>query len=549
MPQLAWFNKSEARSRFVVILLLLTMVFVVVLAFQGLQAARSHRATAENVLHDYAAAAVHEYAGRVEREWEYYGFYPVFQVLVSNKMQQESVPLAQPSQLISSASELQRAALQSTDRFFRMSLPDGQLEFSDESGDATLDTWLRDTLRVHAETAFQSTWRSAILVRTDTAAQIFIYSVYRDTAGTPNMILGFQANLEGVRSVLATSAEHDPLLPPTLIRDLDPDSVMTVRMMDGSGRTLYSSANTTDGTPATSQGPRFYAKQQLDGRFGGLAAFVSLRPEAAERLIIGGLPRSNLPLLLGLLVVTIGLVIAALYQLRREQELLRLHTEFISNVSHELRTPLAQIRMFAETLVLGRVRTDKERQRSLEIIDQEARRLTNLVENVLHFSRAERGSIQVNTERVRAAQLVHEVTESFVPLAAAEGSEVRTELNMDVTAELDPAAFRQVLLNLLDNALKYGPRNQTILVTAERWNGSLRIGVDDQGSGVAQKDRDAVWKKFWRHQRHRKEAIAGTGIGLSVVRELITLHGGTAWVEDAPGGGARFMVEFPNARS
>src|SRR5205823_8566778 len=101
-------------------------------------------------------------------------------------------------------------------------------------------------------------------------------------------------------------------------------------------------------------------------------------------------PRSRLPLLAGLTVLTAALVLIAIVQLRREHELSRLRADFVSGVSHELRTPLAQIRMFSETLLLGRVRSDDERVRSLEIIDQEARRLTHLVENLLHFSRSER---------------------------------------------------------------------------------------------------------------------------------------------------------------
>src|SRR5213083_3043837 len=117
---------------------------------------------------------------------------------------------------------------------------------------------------------------------------------------------------------------------------------------------------------------------------------VALRPDVAPKLVVGGMPRSNLPMLLSLLAITAALVVGALLQLRREYELSRLRADFVSGVSHELRTPLAQIRMFSETLLLGRVRSDDERERSLEIIDQEARRLTHLVENLLHFSRSER---------------------------------------------------------------------------------------------------------------------------------------------------------------
>src|SRR2546429_6421462 len=128
----------------------------------------------------------------------------------------------------------------------------------------------------------------------------------------------------------------------------------------------------------------------------------------APRTVTGGSPRWTLPMLLSLLAITAGLVVGALLQLRREYELSRLRADFVSGVSHELRTPLAQIRMFSETLLLGRVRSEEEGRRSLEIIDQEARRLTHLVENLLHFSRSERQVTRLSPARAPLAPLVQE---------------------------------------------------------------------------------------------------------------------------------------------
>src|SRR5213078_1906361 len=154
----------------------------------------------------------------------------------------------------------------------------------------------------------------------------------------------------------------------------------------------------------------------------------------APKLVVGGMPRSNLPMLLSLLALTAGLVVAALLQLRREYELARLRGDFVSGVSHELRTPLAQIRMFSETLLLGRVRSDEEQVLSLEIIDQEARRLTHLVENLLHFSRSERQLTRLSPAPAPLAPLVSEAAEGFAPLAAARGVTLRTELADGVVA-------------------------------------------------------------------------------------------------------------------
>src|SRR5262249_55194768 len=153
----------------------------------------------------------------------------------------------------------------------------------------------------------------------------------------------------------------------------------------------------------------------------------------------------------------------------------RLRADFVSSVSHELRTPLAQIRLFAETLLLGRVRSDAEERRSLEIIDQEARRLTHLVENVLAFSRAERHAIRLQREPTALTPLVAAVVEAFEPLAATRKVTLRRDIFPGIFADADPDALRQMLINLLDNAVKYGPESQTVTVGARLSQGRLQI--------------------------------------------------------------------------
>jgi len=272
--------------------------------------------------------------------------------------------------------------------------------------------------------------------------------------------------------------------------------------------------------------------------------------------VIGGLPRSRLPLLLALLGLTAGLVATAIFQLQRARKLTRLRSDFVSQVSHELRTPLTQIRMFAETLRLGRVRSDAEGRRSLDIIDREARRLGHLVENILQFSRGERGTLELARTVQPLAPLVREVVEELGPLMESRGARVRVRLADDggdrIEAAVDAGGFRQILLNLLDNAVKYGPGEQEICVELGRREASddsapprLRLAVDDQGPGVPRRDRERIWQSFRRLERDRGNAVAGTGIGLAVVRGLVERHGGRAWVEESSRGGARFVVELP----
>jgi signal transduction histidine kinase len=201
--------------------------------------------------------------------------------------------------------------------------------------------------------------------------------------------------------------------------------------------------------------------------------------------------------------------------------------------------------MFAETLLLGRVRSEEESRRSLRIIDREVRRLTHLVENALSFSRVERGSIALSPERAALAPRVQETLELFEPIVAGTGVRILTCLEPGVQAVFDPDALRQILLNLLDNAVKYGPASQSITVALDSVEGAARIAVEDEGPGIPPREREQVFDRFYRLERERSSAVAGTGIGLSVVRELASRQGGRAVVETGARGGARIVVELP----
>jgi signal transduction histidine kinase len=252
-------------------------------------------------------------------------------------------------------------------------------------------------------------------------------------------------------------------------------------------------------------------------------------------------------LLVGVMAMIASVIGMAIALVRREEELHRLRSDLISGVSHELRTPLAQIRMFAETLLLGRIRTEAERRRSLEVIDQEAKRLSHFVENMLQFAKGEAGRTKLAPEPTSFAIEVRRAVESFAPMCQARGVEVRTELEEGVTASVDRAALRRIMLNLMENALKYGPDEQRITVGIAIFNDTVRLWVDDEGEGIPRLERERVFDSFYRLSRELDRRITGSGIGLSVVRQLATLHGGRAWADEAPGGGARLVVEFPDA--
>ncbi len=139
--------------------------------------------------------------------------------------------------------------------------------------------------------------------------------------------------------------------------------------------------------------------------------------------------------------------------------------------------------------------------------------------------------------------------ELFVPLARARQASIRASLDSHVVIPLDRDALRQMLLNLLDNAVKYGPPGQTIVVGSEIAGDRARVWVEDQGPGIPHDDRQRVWEPYVRLNRPVEATTGGSGIGLSVVRELAMLHGGRARAETAPGGGARVVIELPLASS
>jgi len=370
-----------------------------------------------------------------------------------------------------------------------------------------------------------------------------------------------------LRTSVADALRHDALLPAGVLSGLPNDSLITVEVRGASQSDDTRSANLAARTAAlsprasplaASDEPIALSAVQPLRAFPGVTARVSLRPGVRSVLFVSPPERSRLPLLVGLLALCVVLALVALIQLRREHELARLRTDFTSSVSHELRTPLAQILLFGETLSLGRARSEDERTLAATSIVREARRLMHMVENVLHFSRR-RDAPDVRLEPLSLRPYLADVVSSFAPLATAASMHVETRAS-DAVVHADPAVLRQVLLNLLDNAVKYGRPGQTITIGAERidaehatGNGSapsrlIRLTVTDEGPGIAPSDRERVWSPYVRLMQDGQPRRAGSGIGLSVVRELVEAMHGRTWIESANGDehGARFVVELPS---
>jgi len=265
------------------------------------------------------------------------------------------------------------------------------------------------------------------------------------------------------------------------------------------------------------------------------------------------------PIAIDILVVTALLLLALGYlrsrvrvaDMRREHELATVRSDFVAAVSHELRTPLAQIKLFAELLRKNSLRGPGEVERAHHTIEKEAGRLGILVDNVLSHARLSRRDANLPTTDAHhvtdVARDIAYVVDAFAPLAAEKGARVVSTVSEGAMAAVDSQALRQILLNFLENAVKYGPRDQTVTLGCEESASRIRLWVSDEGPGVSETERESIWQAFQRGSAARKSAAVGSGIGLSVVHDLVARYGGKAWVESEPTGGARFVVEFASA--
>jgi signal transduction histidine kinase len=369
------------------------------------------------------------------------------------------------------------------------------------------------------------------------AAHPLVFAFIRDSNDKPDRIFGVLLDSAVVRTMIRYAMMQQRVYPSETVKGLSTHELLAMRVIID-GMQVFSTGAANE--------QRVAHEKAMQPVFG--VTFEANVRESAENVLYPPQMAAEWPLLAVLVAVIALLSAASLVLVRREAAVARMRADFIASASHELRTPLAQIRMFTETLLLGRVRSDTERRRSLEIVDQEARRLSNLVDNLLAFSRSEGGgTVRIAPEPTHFADEIRRAIESFGPMARTSSVDMRAELQENVTAAVDRNALRQILVNLLDNAMKYGPAGQRITVGLALYDDAARVWVDDEGPGIPQSDRERVFESFYRMRRDIDARITGSGIGLAVVHQLAHLHAGDAWAEAAPGGGARIVVQFPGA--
>lgn len=242
--------------------------------------------------------------------------------------------------------------------------------------------------------------------------------------------------------------------------------------------------------------------------------------------------------------VLVGGILFVIRKVSREMRLSRDRSDFLSNVTHDLKTPLTSIRMFIDTLRLGRVKEPGEVEECLGVMAGEADRLTRLIDRVLDFSKIERGTKRYDVRRVEVKEVIERTLAIFHKQMEEDAFELVDQYSVVLPAvRADPDAVIEVLLNLLDNALKYSPEEKRITLRAGASDGRVSVAVLDRGVGIAPKDLERIFDPFYRSDGSR--GVEGTGLGLAHSQRVMQDLGGDILVESEPGRGSIFTLRLP----
>ncbi|MGZ8379668.1 MAG: sensor histidine kinase [Gemmatirosa sp.] len=528
-------------ARALIALLLLTLLLSGLLAFEAEQEVGAHRVASARVLREHLAATGRDALDATAAALR--------ESLVSSLGPAVDARAATPYDVLPSPTAL--AARVGTRLgcavpgpvWMRLDLRDGSLATAGHTLPPAVERWAADAARAIARGGAAATDGGYAIVAGQgaMAGRVLALGVKRAPFDAPLAVYGLVTCDDVFGAALLGAARRTGAGGDALSLALA-DSLLAIEVHDASG-VLLGRAPARGGV--ATPGAQVVAERKV----AGLTLRAIEGPGAAHRVLVPARRRTRVLVVGALAAITGALGLLALRQLRREQELVRLRADFTSSVSHELRTPLAQILLFGETLALGRVHDEAQRRAAADTIVREARRLMHMVENVLHAARAERRANPVHVQAVALAPLVHEIAQGFAPLAEASGMRVEVDVPAALGARADAGALRQIVLNLLDNALRYGARAQTIRVAARAEAGAtVRLWVDDAGPGIAPRDRQRVWLPFVRLTRDRQAGDrTGSGLGLAVVADLVRALDGEAWITDAPGGGTRVCVRLPEA--
>jgi len=285
-------------------------------------------------------------------------------------------------------------------------------------------------------------------------------------------------------------------------------------------------------------------ERNLEGAFPGLTLAIKLR--GTTLAAIGErFARISFLTLAALSLVLAGGIALTYRNVTKEMALARLKSDFVSNVSHELRTPLSLIRLYAETLEMGRLTSPEKYQEYYRIIRKESERLTALINNILDFSRIEAGRKEYDFRETDMSELVHNTLDSYRYQLEQSGFQFEEKIDEVPPMRVDREAMARSLLNLVNNALKYSQDRKYIGVNLYRDNGSVKLEVVDQGIGIPHQEQQKIFEKFYRVGDPLVHNTKGSGLGLSLVRHIVQAHGGEVAVDSAPGQGSKFTIVLP----
>ncbi len=288
---------------------------------------------------------------------------------------------------------------------------------------------------------------------------------------------------------------------------------------------------------------------ELEHEFGSVFQGLSLgiRPFGTTISdISNGVTRMLFLSLGGLSLLMGGGMIFAYRNVARELALAKLKSDFVSNVSHELRTPLSLIRLYAETLELGRLSSPGKHQEYYEIIRKESERLSSLINNILDFSRIEAGKKEYSFRETDMADLVRSTLDSYRFEIEQSGFQFEQKIDNNLPPlRVDREAIARSLLNLVNNAVKYSATEKYLGVHLYQRNGGVNLEVVDHGIGIPLKEQLKIFEKFYRVGDPLVHNTKGSGLGLSLVRHIVQAHGGVVAVESAPGRGSKFIITLP----
>ena len=253
----------------------------------------------------------------------------------------------------------------------------------------------------------------------------------------------------------------------------------------------------------------------------------------------------NLGLILLLDMVLLFGVWLAFKNVKKEIQLAENKSVFVSNVSHEIRTPLSLISMFAETLEMGRVQSPEKRQEYYSIISKEAQRLTSIVNKILNFSQVEANKSSYVFKAISLTGTVEEVLNTYTYHLESKGFSYSFSGEDNMIVEADKEALQEVIINVLDNAIKYSDHDKNINIQTGTSGKYGFISIQDHGIGISGKDQKYIFDKFYRVSTGDLAKGQGTGLGLSLVKHIVTMHNGNIKLKSEPGKGSTFIIYLP----